>query len=326
MMELLYQIVPLALMSATPLILGALGGLFSERSGIVNIAIDGTMQVGGFVATVTLIACEAAGLGGLAGPGKWIALVTSMIAGVLFIALHGVAAIHFRADQTISGTALNVLAGGLTIYLCQILFDGQRQTSYFAGESAFIKQNIPVLSKIPVIGPMFFTNVYATTILTFILVIIAWFVLMKTPFGLRLRSCGEYPQAAASMGINVIKMRWIALSISGALSGLAGAVLVLTTSSFYYAGSIHGLGFVAIATLIFGQWSAFGVLGAGIFFGFAQTLGIFSTSIPALAKFALPTEFYSLFPYVITIIALVIFSGKAVGPKASGEIYDRGKR
>ena len=119
-------------------------------------------------------------------------------------------------------------------------------------------------------------------------------------------------------------MRWIAELISGGLSGLAGAVLVLTTATFYYSGTVHGLGFVAVATLIFGQWSPWGVLGAGVFFGFAQVLGLYSSSIPLLEN--LPSEFFSMFPYVITIVALVLFSGRSMAPKASGEIYDAGKR
>lgn len=319
-MELLYQMFPIALMCATPLILGALGGLFSERSGIVNIAVDGTMQIGGFVAAAILVVGVEAGWGGAS---KWIALVASMVAGVVFIALHGIASIHFRADQTISGTALNVLAGGLTIFLCEVFY-GLQQTPFFTPEASFKKVTVPFLSEIPIIGPMLFTDVYSLTFIAFILVFITWFIMKKTAFGLRLRSCGEFPQASASMGINVVKMRWIALIISGALSGLAGAALVMTTSNYYYVSSIHGLGFVAIATLIFGQWNAFGVLGAGIFFGFAQTLGYFSSSISIFSS--LPSEFFALFPYVVTIIALIIFSGRAVGPKASGEIYDSGKR
>lgn len=319
-MELIYQIFPLALLSATPLIIGALGGLFSERSGIINIAIDGTMQIGAFVSVVVLLICEANGLG---MAGKWISLLAAMGAGALFISIHALASIQFKADQTISGTALNVLAGGLTIYLCQILY-GARQTDYYSGASTFVRTAIPILEDIPVIGRLFFKNLYPTTYLAIILAFITWFVLYKTPFGLRLRSCGEYPQASASMGINVTRMRWIAVLISGALSGLAGAVLVLTTASYFYTGTVNGLGFVAVATLIFGQWNPWGVLVAGMFFGFTQVFGMFSTTIDLLS--GLPTEFYSMFPYVVTILALVLFSGRNVAPKACGEIYDAGKR
>ena len=318
-MDALYVMFPLALMMATPLILGALGGLFSERAGIVNIAIDGTMQIGAFVAMLCVFVFETNELPN----GKWIALIVASLAGALYISIHAVASIHFRADQTISGTSLNVLAGGLTIYLCQVLFK-TFSTPPLSASAGFKKFDIILLSDIPILGKLFFTNIYSTTILAFILVFISWFVLFKTPFGLRLRACGENPQASAAMGISVVRMRWIAEWISGALSGLAGAVLVLTTSSFYYAGTIHGLGFVAVATLIFGKWDPWKVLGAGIFFGFAQVLGIYSSSIPFLSN--LPSQLFALFPYVVTIIALFIFSGEQVAPKACGEIYDEGKR
>lgn len=321
-MELIYQMFPLALMSAMPLVLGALGGLYSERSGIVNIAIEGTMQIGAFVAGVTILTSENIGFNASLTP--WLALIMAMLAGMLFISLHGIASIHFKADQTVSGTALNVLAGGLTVYLCQILYNGQKQTDYFGTAYSFNKIDVPLLKDIPLIGPIFFQKAYITTYLTIFIIIATWFLLYKTPFGLRLRSCGEFPQASASMGINVTKTRWVGLMFSGALSGLAGAVLVMTTSSYFYGGTVHGLGFVALATLIFGQWNPWGVLGAGVFFGFAQVLGHFSSSISFLAQ--LPNEFYSIFPYIVTILALVIFSGRSAAPKASGEIYDSGKR
>lgn len=321
-MNLIYQIFPLALMSAMPLVLGALGGLYSERSGIVNIAIDGTMQIGAFSACCTMIFCERIGISSQMIP--WLALFMAILAGMLFISLHAFASIHFYANQTISGTALNVLAGGLTIYLCQILFNGKKQTDYFALTSSFTKIDVPILKDIPILGPLLFQNAYLTTYLTFFLILVTWFIIYKTPFGLRLRSCGEYPQASASMGVNVMKTRWIGLMASGVLSGLAGAVLIMTTSSYYYGGTVHGLGFVAIATLIFGQWNPWGCLFAGIFFGFAQTLGYFSSSIPWLA--GLPVEFYSMFPYIVTIGVLILFSGKNKAPKACGEIYDVQKR
>lgn len=318
-MSLIIEMFPIALMLATPLIIAALGGLFSERSGVVNIALEACMIVGGFTAATLIVILADNGIGNAV----WIASLAAIFAGGLFICIHAFAAIHMRADQTISGTALNVLAGGLTVYLSEVIF-GAKSTVAFSTGVTFKKIVVPFLSEIPIIGKMFFSGLYPTTYIAFALVIISWFVLFKTPFGLRLRSCGEFPQASASMGINVVKMRWIGVVTSGALAGFAGAVLVLTTSTFFYAGSIHGLGFVAIATLIFGKWNPWGVLGAGFFFGFAQTLGHYSSSIPFLSS--LPSEFFNLFPYVITIIALVLFANKAVGPKASGEIYDSSKR
>ncbi|MGN1344360.1 MAG: ABC transporter permease [Traorella sp.] len=321
-MNLINQIFPLALMSAMPLVLGALSGFYSERSGIINIAIDATMQIGAFVACTTMIVCEWVGMNSFMIP--WVALVMAILFGILFIALHALASIHFYADQTISSTALNVFASGLTIYLCQIFFNGKKQSDYFALSSSFTKLDIPFLKDIPIIGPLFFQNAYLTTYLTILLVFVTWFIIYKTTFGLRMRSCGEHPLASASMGVNVIKTRWISMLISGALGGLAGAVLIMTTSSYYYGGTVHGLGFVAIATLIFGRWNPWGCLFAGVFFGFAQILGYFSSSIFFLA--GLPVEFYSMFPYLVTIIVLIIFSGKNHAPASCGEIYDIHKR
>lgn len=316
-MNIIISMVTSSLILATPLIIAALGGLFSERSGVVNIALEGIMQVGAFTAAATLVILQGMGVPGAV----WISIASAGVTGILFSAIHAYAAIHLRADHTISGTALNVLAGGLTIYLSEIIFHAKSTTPYIF---AFNRVSIPILKDIPVIGPMFFANTYPTTYLAVILVVATWFIVFKTPFGLRLRSCGEYPQASASMGINVVKMRWFGVLASGMLSGLAGAALVLTTNTYYYAGTVHGLGFVAIATLIFGKWNPWGVLLSGFFFGFSQTLGQYSTSIPFLN--GLPSEFFKLLPYVITMLAIVFFSKKQVGPKAAGEIYDSGKR
>ncbi|MFV0254730.1 MAG: ABC transporter permease [Erysipelotrichaceae bacterium] len=318
-MSVIIEMFPIALMLSTPLIIAALGGFFSERSGVVNIALEGSMTVGGFVGAACLYIFSEAGIFG----NLFWAVLAAIIAGMLFSVLLAFAAIHMQADQTIAGTALNILSIGLTVYICEIIF-GAKSTPAFSFSATFQRVTIPVLSDIPIIGDMLFTAMYPTVYLAFFLVIAVWFVAYKTPFGLRLRSCGEFPQASASMGVNVIKMRWIGVLLSGAFSGLAGAILVLTTSTYFQATSIHGLGFIAIATLIFGKWKPWGVLGAGLFFGFAQTLGYYSSSIEILSK--LPVEFFSLFPYAMTIIALIIFSGKSVGPKASGQIYDAGKR
>ena len=306
------------LVLATPLTIAALGGLFSERSGIVNIALEGIMLVGAFVSATALVLLQEAGVGASA---VWIAVGLATLAGLVFSSIHAVAAIHFRADQTISGTALNVLASGLTIYLCEIIFKAKSTRAF---TFAFSRVNIPVLMDIPIIGKMFFSGSYPTTYIMVILVFITWFVVFKTSFGLRLRSCGEYPQASASMGINVAKMRWIGVLVSGALGGLSGATLLLTTSTYFNLGTVHGLGFIAIATLIFGKWNPWGVLLSSLFFGFSQVLGEYSTSIPLLMSW--PSQFFALFPYLMTIIAIVFFSKKQVGPKAAGEIYDSGKR
>lgn len=319
-LETIIEMCPIALMLSTPLIIAGLGGFYAERSGVVNIALEGCMLVGGFVGIACLHVFSS--VLSISWPLFW-ALIAAILSGVAFVALLAFAAIHMRADQTIAGTALNILAGGLTIYLCEIFF-GSKTSPAITYSATFSRMTIPYLCDIPYIGRMFFTSNYPTTYIAVILAAVTWFVAYKTPFGLHLRSCGEFPQASASMGIHVVKMRWIGTLISGALSAFAGAVLVLTTSTYFQLASIHGLGFIAVATLIFGKWNPWGVLGAGLFFGFAQTLGYYSNSIPFFQNW--PSEFFAMFPYIVTILALILFSGKAVGPKASGQIYDTGKR
>ena len=275
------------------------------------------MLVGAFAGATSSILLEGS-LGALA---PWVGILIGAFFGMLFSLIHAFASIHLKADQTISGTALNMLSTGLTVYLCQIIFDAQRSPNF---QESFSKISVPVLSDIPVIGDLFFTDVYPTFFISIVLVFITYFVVFKSKFGLHLRSCGEYPQASASMGINVIKMRYAGVLISGALAGLSGAIMVLTMDIQFTVSSIHGVGFIALACLIFGKWNPFGCLGAGIFFGFSQVLSMFSGQIPVIGSF--PSEFFFAIPYVLTVIALVLFARKSVGPKASGEIYDAGKR
>ncbi len=316
-MNLLYQMFPLALGIATPIIICALGGLFSERSGIVNIALEGIMLVGAFFGATASLFLEGS-LGDLA---PWVGALVGMIAGCLYSLIHAFASVSLKADQTISGTALNMLSTGLTVYLCQIIFGAQRSEQFL---ERFRRISIPVLKDIPVIGDLLFTNVFPTFYLAVGLAVLTWFVVFKSKFGLHLRSCGEYPQASASMGIHVEKMRYIGVLISGCLGGLAGAIMVLSLDVQFTVFSIHGIGFISMACLIFGKWNPYGCLGAGIFFGFSQVLSNYSGQIPFLN--GLPSELFFALPYLLTIAALLLFSRKSVGPKASGEIYDSGKR
>ncbi|HOE75074.1 MAG TPA: ABC transporter permease [Rectinema sp.] len=314
--EIFLQMFPIALMFSAPIILTALGGLFSERSGIVNIALEGIMMVGAFTgATITVL------LENSTPAAAWIGLLGGLLAGIVFSLLHAVASINLKADQVISGTALNILAGGLTVYLCQIIFHQQRTRAFSYGIK---KLSVPGLSKIPVLGRMFFDQVYPTFYIAIAMVLLTWFVVYKTPLGLRMRACGEHPQAAASMGINVSKMRYFGVLVSGALGGLGGAVMVLTADIQYTLVSIHGTGFISLASLVFGRWNPFGVLGAGFFFGFSTALSFYAKDIPLLS--GLPGEFFYILPYLLTIIALLFFAGKSVGPKAAGQIYESGER
>lgn len=315
-LSLIIEMFPIALMFASPIIITALGSLFSERCGIVNIALEGIMQVGAFAAASVTVLLE-----GSTPLAPWLGLLAGLLAGLMISLLHAVASINLNANQTISGTAINILAGGLTIYLCQIIFHQQRTRAFSNGIQKF---TVPFLSKIPILGKMLFEEIYPTFYIALFLVLLTWFLVYKTPFGLRLRSCGEHPQAAASMGLNVRGLRYIGVLASGALGGLAGGVMVLTQDIQYTITSIHGTGFIAMASLVFGKWNPYGVLGAGLFFGFSNALSFYAKDISFLSK--LPGEFFYMLPYILTIVALLFFAGKSVGPKASGEIYDTGKR
>lgn len=316
-MSLFLQMFPAALVMATPIIIAALGGLFSERSGIFNIALEGIMLVGAFATAASTIL-----LGDTFGSlSPWIGLLIGALFGCLYSSIHAFVCIRLNADQTISGVALNMLSTGLTVYLCQLIFLGQRSPNFPFNIS---KISVPVLSDIPILGEMFFKEVYPTFLIAVALVLLVYFLMYKTRFGLRLRSCGEFPQASASMGINVAKMRYIGVLTSGALGGFAGGIMLLTTNIQFSVGVIHGVGFISLACLIFGKWNPFGCLLTGVFFGFSQILSSYSGSIPGLSS--LPSEFFYSIPYVLTIIALILFAKRSVGPKAAGQIYDTGKR
>ena len=315
-MSVLLTMLPIAFVYASPIIIAALGGLFSERSGVVNVALEGIMLVGAFTGAAATVVLEP-----LTPAAGYLGLLAGVAAGAIFSLLHAYASVNLKADQVISGTALNILAAGLTVYLCEIFFDQQRTKTF---ERGLATVTVPGLGNVPILGPLFFQNTSTPFYLMLALVVLTWFSVYKTPFGLRLRACGEHPQAAASMGINVFRMRYAGVVLSGALGGLAGAVMVLTQDIQFTASSVHGTGFIALGCLIFGKWNPWGVLGAGLFFGFAQATAIYAKDIPFLH--GIPLEFFYLLPYLLTAIALVVFSGKSVGPKASGEIYDPGKR
>ncbi|CAM3117597.1 ABC transporter permease [Sporolactobacillus spathodeae] len=317
--EVLCIIVPSTLLTAAPLIFTSLGGVFTERSGVVNIGLEGLMSVGAFTAAVATLALEHSGFGAFS---PWLAILIAGVAGGIFSLIHAVVSISFRADQTVSGVALNFLAAGLTIFLVKLIYNGGGQTPYI--ENNIDKINIPLLSKIPIIGPIFFQQVTYTSYLAILAAFVCWYVIFKTPFGLRLRSVGEHPAAADTLGINVIRMRYIGVVLSGIFGGIGGAVYLVTITSNYNVSTIAGQGFLALAALVFGKWHPFGALGASLFFGFAQSLSITSQQIPYLDQ--LPSVYLLIAPYVLTLIVLTGFVGRAVAPKADGLPYIKGQR
>ena len=315
-MDLIYSMLALTLVFSTPIIITSLGGMFSERSGIVNIGLEGLMMFGGFTAATALVYLQPH-----TSLAPWLAILLGALVGGLISLIHAYLSIHAKADQIISGVAINMLATGVTIYMAQVIF-GQQRTQSFS--QTFRRYTFTGLSEIPIIGDILFTRIYLTVHLAIVLVIVSWFVLYKTPFGLRLRAAGEHPHALDSMGVSVIKMRYIGVFISGILAGLGGGILVLTQDIQYTVMSIGGTGFIALAALIFGRWKPIGVLGAGLFFGFSRIFALYSSRFEILSRF--PNEFFFALPYFLTIIALVAFSRQSVAPKAVGKPYDKGGR
>lgn len=304
---------------ATALVLAMLGGLYSERSGVVNIALEGLMIVGAFTSAIIAYYCETSlGLGALS---PWIGFVAAIIAGIIFALPHAVASVTFRANQVVSGVALNFLAIGLTLYISKIVLNGSAQTPTL--KNIFTKWDIPFLSDIPYIGTAFF-SAYPSSYLMFILVGITFFIMYKTRFGLRLRSVGEHPKAADSVGINVFRIRYVAVMISGALAAIGGATIVLTTTSNFSHNTISGQGYIALAALIFGKWRPVAGMFAAMFFGMASALKpIFQ--VYGITEY-IPVDFIYIFPYLLTLIVLAGFVGKTVGPAANGVPYEKGNR
>lgn len=317
-METIYFLVQQTMLFSIPLLLVALGGMFSERSGVVNIALEGIMIIGAFTGIFFI-----SRFGNLFSPTitLFIAIIISALSGLIFSLLHAYASINMSADQVISGTALNIFAPAFAIYVTRAIQVVQ-QISFV---NNFRIESVPVLGNIPIIGNLLFKNAYITTYLGFIILVLSWFALYKTRFGLRLRSCGEHPQAADSVGINVYKMRYFGVAISGALAGIGGLVFVIPTSTNFNA-TVAGYGFLALAVLIFGQWKPMRILYAAFFFGLMKTLASAYSGITILSNLPISNSVYKMIPYITTIIVLAFTSKNSQAPKASGLPYDKSVR
>ena len=317
-METIYFLVQQTMLFSIPLLLVALGGMFSERSGVVNIALEGIMIIGAFTGIFFI-----SRFGNLFSPTitLFIAIIISALSGLIFSLLHAYASINMSADQVISGTALNIFAPAFAIYVTRAIQVVQ-QISFV---NNFRIESVPVLGNIPIIGNLLFKNAYITTYLGFIILALSWFALYKTRFGLRLRSCGEHPQAADSVGINVYKMRYFGVAISGALAGIGGLVFVIPTSTNFNA-TVAGYGFLALAVLIFGQWKPIRILYAAFFFGLMKTLASAYSGISILSNLPISNSVYKMIPYITTIIVLAFTSKNSQAPKASGLPYDKSVR
>lgn len=292
----IFLLITITLMYSTPLVFTAMGGVISERSGVVNIGLEGMMTVG--AATGVIVAYYSGS--------PWLGFLAAGLAGGVMGLLHAVASISFRADQTISGIAINLLGSGIALFISSLAFNGAVNTP-----------------SIPKKLPKVFGNSFDITIFIALLVaILLWFFMYQTKWGLRIRAVGEHPAAADTLGVNVSALRYICVTLSGILAGFGGASVTLAIVSNFTPTAISGQGFIALAAVIFGKWKPHGVYGACILFGFAQAL----TVIVGGDNFVIPSQILAMLPYVLTLIVLVLFVGKSHAPKAAGEPYVKGTR
>ena len=279
---------------ATPLVLAALGGLFSERAGVINIALEGIMLAGAFAAAAMTYATGS----------PWVGVMSGMAAGLLIAAIHAAACIRYRADQVVSGTAINILMFGVPGFLSGALFLSSGSTPQLPKE-----QLIP----------------NAPMVLAALLVPVTWYVLYRTPFGLRLRSVGENPAAADAAGVSVASIRYAGVLLSGVLAGIGGAYLSIGQSSLFTRNMTSGRGFIALAALIFGKWRPVQTMLACLLFGFTEAVSIQMQGVVKLPSGEdIPVQFIQIVPYVLTIVVLAGFIGQSRPPRALGVPYEKG--
>ena len=335
------------LLYAVPLMIVALAGVFAERSGIINLALEGIMIFGAFIGvlfvrnmqSVQAIANAYANKQWLTLQGlELLAMLVAAARGALFSLLLSFASINLKADQTIGGTALNLMAPALVLFLIRILAN-QNTLQMATGDAAswfMLKKStfgIPKNQDIGFLGETFLNKVYLATYVCILLFIILSVILYKTRFGLRLRACGENPQAADSLGINVYKMRYAGTTISGALAGMGGFVYALTTTNCTANGDVAGFGFLALAVMIFGNWTPLNIAGASLLFGLFKCIAAAYSSLDLngdgvylLAQLGISSHLYRMLPYLVTLVVLAFTSKKSRAPKAEGIPYDKGTR
>ena len=282
------------LMIVSPIMIAAIGGMICERSGVVNIALEGLMSIGAMTAAITHVLFETS-----VGFSIPLALVLASLSGCLFSLIHAFASVTLKANQVISGTGINLLSNGITVFICQLVFRMDRSMSYKMGMQTGV------------------FGIYPTVWIALSVLALSWFMLYKRPWVLRLRAAGENPQAIAAAGVNVKRIRYAAILISGLLAGLAGACVVLTQDIQFTVNTINGKGFIALAAVSFGRWLPLGVFGASLLFGLSSSFAVNVFNIRTLDF--LPSEVFNMLPYLITLLTLVIFSGKDSAPKALSE-------
>ena len=321
-MSSLILIIQKTLIYAIPLLIVALGGCFSERSGIINLALEGEMIFGAFIGALFVQLCQTAGTFAENQQLMFVlALLISGVAGALFSLLLSSAAIKLKVDQTIAGTALNMLAPAIFLTICLVFFNQEKLVMNPMPSYVILHQG-----EMNPLVEMFFNKAYISTFICIGLYVVLSIWLYKSKTGTHMRACGEHPQAADSVGINVYKMRYLGTTISGFLAGIGGYAYIATVSAGTAESSVGGMGFLALAIMIFGNWNPVGIALGSLLFGFLKCIGPLSNQIPFLQAWNLDIYFYNIIPYFIVIIVLIIFRNKSGCPKAEGQPYDKGQR
>ena len=307
------------LLYAAVLTLVALGGMFSERSGVINIALEGIMVVGGLMGVVTINLLNAWGVPAFLG--VIIAVLSSALAGLLYSSLLAFSAINLKADQTIGGTALNLLATALAMVIAKRINGSDSPKIVYSTNSNKVFNSANFSFRV---GPLTLNWFLLVTVLV---LIAAWFILYRSRFGMRLMACGEHPQAADSVGINVYKMRWAGVLMSGALGGIGGmAYIVPAVGEWNFEMGVAGMGFLALAVMIFGQWKPLNIAAAALFFAVFRAMANIYDSFGFLARLGWPKEIYHMMPFGASMVVLAFTSKSSRAPKAEGVPYDKGSR
>ena len=315
----MFLLLKYTLLYASVLTLVALGGMFAERSGVINIALEGIMIVGGLVGVVMINVFNNAGLP--VALGILFSILCGGLAGAAYSSLLAFSAVNLKADQTIGGTALNLLASALAIVVAKRINGNDSPRIVYNANHNAILNNLNFSFDV---GPL---TLNWFVVLTVVVVALSWFILYKTRFGMRLMSCGEHPQAAASLGINVFKMRWSGVLISGMLGGIGGmAYIVPAVGEWNFEVGVAGMGFLALAVMIFGQWKPLNIAAAALFFAVFRAMANIFDSISFLNAMNWPKEIYNMMPFVASMIVLAFTSKKSRAPKAEGIPYDKGMR
>jgi len=299
------SLLSITLVTATPLTLAALGGMMCERSGVVNIALEGIMLTGAFVGYAAAFATH----------NLWLGVLGAILAGMLIAALHAVLSISFLVDQIVSGTVINILAVGITGVFYRNFIESQNT----AGPGTLPQWNVPLLSQIPVLGPIFFQNQFVTYAML-VLIVIVHFTLFHTVWGLRSRACGEHPLAAETAGINVYFVRYVNVIASGALAGLGGAYFSLQQIGNFLPGMTGGRGFIGLAAMIFGHWTPVGAFLASLLFAGSDQVG---SRLQSVFHVPIPLQFLGMIPYILTIVVVAGAMGRAIAPAADGKPYKK---